>query len=198
MEMPVISAERFLEIVKKKAVLDGEFILASGIKTNRYFDFKMVLTDPEGIFFVGKKMFELITRKEVKAVGGYGLGCGFIVAAVVLISILKGKPLYGFEVIEREKLAEDDPKKHEDEAQECVIKGYFPSVGGRVAIFDDVISTGGAILKAIKTVEDRGCQVIKVAALLDRQLGGSEKLQKRGYDFTTILIADALGKIAIS
>ena len=79
-----------------------------------------------------------------------------------------------------------------------VIKGNLPLVGSKVAIDDDVISTGAAIFRAIGIIEGKGYKVAKVRAILDRQLGGSKELQRKGYDFRAILRADAFGKIYIN
>jgi len=186
------------KLVEKKARQHGKFILASGIEATRYFDLKQVLLDPEGANLIGNIMFESIKGMGVEAVGGYGLGAGLITSSIVLKSKLLKKPIYGFEVIEREKLDEDDPQRYEDETETYVIKGNLPLVGSKVAIVDDVISTGAAIFRAIGIIEGKGYKVAKVRAILDRQLGGSKELQRKGYDFRAILRADAFGKIYIN
>jgi orotate phosphoribosyltransferase len=56
-----------------------------------------------------------------------------------------------------------------------------------VAIVDDVLTTGGSVLKAIEAVEAAKCKVVKVIVLVDRGEGGSDKLKKEGYDFTALL-----------
>jgi len=195
---------RLKELVEKKARQYGEFTLSSGLKAAHYFDLKMVLCDPEGAYLVGecifdslvRRIFKLIIRKRVEAIGGYGLGASSIVTAVVLISGLKGHHIRGFEVIEREKLREDDPQGSED--NRYVIKGHLPPAGGKVAVVDDVVSTGRAIFMATEAVENKGCQVVVIRTVLDRQLGGSEELRRRGYDFTALLRADPSGKVYIN
>ena len=42
-----------------------------------------------------------------------------------------------------------------------------------------------------------GCIVVKVLALLDRREGGTEELQRRGYDFTALMAANTEGKIEV-
>jgi hypothetical protein len=46
---------------------------------------------------------------------------------------------------------------------------------------DDVITTGGSTLQAVEAVEAAGGRVAFVLALVDRQEGGRENIEKRGY-----------------
>jgi orotate phosphoribosyltransferase len=67
--------------------------------------------------------------------------------------------------------------------------------GSKVAIVDDVCTTGGSLFHAIEAAEEAGCTVVKVISLLDRNEGGSEEMRKRGYDFSALLAATPEGKI---
>jgi orotate phosphoribosyltransferase len=53
--------------------------------------------------------------------------------------------------------------------------------GACLAMLEDVVTTGGSTLKAIERVEEAGYAVEAVAALVDRQEGGREALEARGY-----------------
>jgi len=66
------------------------------------------------------------------------------------------------------------------------IEGHLKE-GSRVAIVDDVLTTGGSVMKAIEAVEAVNCKVVKVIVLVDRNEGGSDRLKEEGYDFTSIL-----------
>jgi len=177
---------RLLEVVKEKAVLHGDFTLTSGLKSSYYFDLRLATLDPEGAYLVGKLMLELVSGK-VDAIGGLTLGANPIVTAVAFASFLEGKPIPAF--IVRTETKERGTQKR--------IEGHLTK-GGKVAIVDDVATTGGSLFKAIEAVETEGCQVVKVIAILDRHQGGSDELRKRGYDFIAILSADASGEISIN
>ena len=187
--------EKLLDLIKEKGILPGEFTLSAGGKAFTFFDLKMVILWPEGAYLIGKRMFELIVDEGVKVVGGYGLGGCLIVTALVTFSSLKGNPISGFEVVEKEKLRRDDPQRSEN--TQYVVKGHLPP-GDKVAIVDDVISTGRATFIAIEVVESKGCKVAAIRTILDRQLGGSEELRRRGYDFKALLKADTSGNIYIN
>lgn len=183
--MTLEKRERFLELVKERGLLRGDFTLASGAKSSYFFDLKMVTLSPEGAYLAGKLVFELLRESGVDAVGGLTLGADPIVTAVAIVSHLEGKPIPAF--IVREELKEHGTQK--------AIEGNLPTKGSKVAIVEDVITKGGATLKAIAAVEAAGCRVVKVVALLDRHQGGSDELRKRGYDFAAILHADAEGEV---
>ena len=177
--------ERLLEIVRERALVRGDFTLASGAKSTFYFDLRRVTLWPEGAYLVGKRVFELI--EGVDAVGGMSLGADPIVATVAVVSHTEGRPIPAF-IVRRE------PKRH---GTQQYIEGELPR-GSRVAIVDDVITTGGSILRSIEEVEKEGCRVVKVVAILDRQQGGSDELKRRGYDFTALLVADEGGEMRIA
>jgi len=160
------------KIIKERATLRGDFTLTSGIKTNYYFDGRVVKLSPDGSFLVGKRIFDLIGDLEVDAVGGPVLGAVPIVAAVALISHLEGKPIPAFVVRET-------TKKHGTQKK---IEGNLPK-GGKVVIVDDTLTTGKSILRAIKAAEEKSCQIVKIIVLVDRQQGGSDELKKLGYDY---------------
>ncbi len=65
------SARRIGELASEVgALLWGEFTLASGKKSNYYFDGKKLTLSPEGAYWVGKAMFDELTKIDVEAVGG--------------------------------------------------------------------------------------------------------------------------------
>jgi orotate phosphoribosyltransferase len=107
-----------------------------------------------------------------------------VVAAIAVVSYLEGKPLPAF-------IVRTEPKKH---GTRRYIEGVLPQ-RCRAAIVDDVVTTGASLFRAIRAVEEEGCQVVKVAALLDRQQGGSERLRREGYDFTALLTCDESGEV---
>ena len=170
-------AERVLELAHEVgAFLTGEFTLTSGKKSNFYFDGKKVTLHPEGAYWVGKAVFDQLAESGVDAVGGVATGAYPMVAAVALVSHLEGKPIPSF--IVREVTKEHGTKRQ--------IEGHLEE-GSRVAIVDDVLTTGGSVLKVIEAVEAVNCKVVKVMVLVDRHEGGGEELKKRGYDFAAIL-----------
>jgi orotate phosphoribosyltransferase len=168
---------RIREIAHKGgAFLTGEFTLTSGKKSSYYIDGKRITLSPEGAYLVGRAIFNELTGSEVEAVGGVATGAYPMVTAVAVISHLEGKPIPIF--IVREVVKEHGTMRR--------IEGNLKE-GAKVAILEDVLTTGGSVIKAIEAVEAMGCRVGRVIALVDRDEGGSERLKKAGYDFTALL-----------
>ena len=169
------SARRILEIAYEVgALLEGEFTLTSGKKSNYYFEGKRLTLAPEGAYQVGKAVFDQLV--DVDAIGGVATGGYPMATAVALVSYLEGKPIPSF-------IVRQETKEHGTVRK---IEGHLKE-GSRVAIVDDVITTGGSISRAIEAVEAVNCKVVKVIVLVDRHEGGSEQLKKKGYDFTAII-----------
>ncbi|MBA7619293.1 Orotate phosphoribosyltransferase [subsurface metagenome] len=158
------------------AFLTGEFTLTSGKKSNYYIDGKKITLSPEGAYLVGKAIFDELIKTGVDAIGGVATGAYPIVTAVALVSHLEGKPIPAF--IVREVTKEHGTMRK--------IEGHLKQ-GSRVAIVDDVLTTGGSVSRAIEAVEAAKCKVVKVIVLVDRHEGGSDRLKKEGYDFTALL-----------
>jgi orotate phosphoribosyltransferase len=69
--------------------------------------------------------------------------------------------------------------------------------GRRVAIVDDVITTGGSIEKAIEVTEALGCLVVIVVALVERHEGGGEILRQKGYNFQRLFYTNEEGQLLL-
>ncbi|MDD5510248.1 MAG: orotate phosphoribosyltransferase [Dehalococcoidales bacterium] len=158
------------------AFLKGEFILTSGKKSSYYFDGKKLTLSPEGAYRVGRVIYDMLSGTGIDAIGGVATGAYSMVTAAAVISYLEGKPIPIFVV--REVAKEHGTMRK--------VEGHLEE-GSRVAIVEDVLTTAGSVCKAIETVEEAGCRVVKVVALVDRQEGGSARLREAGYDFAAIL-----------
>jgi len=179
-------AQKILEIARATgALLQGEFTLSSGKKSNHYFEGKRLTLSPEGAYQVGKVIFDELENSHVDAVGGLAIGADPIATAVALVSHLEGKPIPSF-------IVREEPKQHGTRKQ---IEGHVKE-GFRVVIVDDVITTGGSVGRAIEAVEAVGCKVVKVIVIVDRHEGGSEKLKAR-YDFTSIIDLWPSGEVTV-
>ncbi len=181
------SAGKILKIAYEVgALLKGEFTLTSGKKSAYYFDGKRLTLQPEGAYLIGKEVLDRLAETDVDAIGGVAIGGYPIVTAVALISHLEGKPLPSF-------IVRDQPKEHGTQRK---IEGHFKE-GSKVAIVDDVITTGGSVSKAIEAVEAANCKVVKVIVIVDRHEGGSDKLRKKGYDFASIIHLWPSGEVTV-
>jgi len=173
---------RLLEILKKKAVLYGDFVLASGKRSSYYIDGRLITLEPEGAYLTARLILDILKDAPVDAVGGPSLGADPIVGATVAASYLAGRPLLGFLVRKADK-THGTQKRIEGPLRE----------GHRVAIVEDVVTTGRSVLEAIQQVEAAGAKVMKVIALLDRLKGAAELFAEEGYNFSALFTRKDIG-----
>lgn len=169
--------EELLQIVRKQSYEKRKVILSSGRESNFYIDGKMTTTHSRGAFLVGKLIFERIKNLGLDGVGGLTMGADPIATAIAIVSQIEGRPVTAFFV-------RKEQKKHGK--QLWIEGGYGLKDGSKVAIVEDVVTTGGSTLKAIERAEEAGFVVFKVIALVDREEGGRENIERAGYRFETI------------
>ena len=164
-------------LMRAKALRFGDFVLASGKQTTYYLDGKQVTLDPEGARLAAEGLLDLLAQGEwPDAIGGMSIGADPITASVVTLSAVQGRPIRGF-------MVRKEPKSH---GTGQYIEG--PVVpGDRVAIVEDVVTTGGSSLQAIQRAEAYGLKVIRILAIVDRMEGGAEALAERGYRLESLL-----------
>jgi len=176
--------ERLLELVRTKALRVGKITLSSGKVSDYYVDAREVVLDPEGAYLTGKLMLDMI-EPEAVAVAGMTLGADPIVTAISVVSHIEGRNLSAL-IIRKE------PKKH---GTQKFVEGPALPEGSKVAVVDDVVTTGSSIIKSIERLRAEGYEPIQIVAILDREEGGNEKLKAAGYDLESIFTrADLLVK----
>lgn len=161
--------KRLKALLVEKAYMEGDFILTSGKRSTHYFDCKQVTLDPEAVAIISELLVGKLRQAGIKAIGGLAIGADPIVAGVVSNSLRLGYPVDGF-------IVRKEPKKHGTNAW---IEGPVAS-GSRVAIVDDVVTSGGSIITAIKSSRLEGLEPVMAYALVDREEGGAEKIEREG------------------
>ncbi|HLA27827.1 MAG TPA: orotate phosphoribosyltransferase [Syntrophales bacterium] len=161
---------RLAEIIMKKSFRYSEnppFTLASGRTSNYYFNCKPTTLDPEGMNLIGAILFEMLSDADVSAAGGLTLGADPIANALSFISYQRGNPIKSF-------IIRKDVKEH---GTKSAVEGdVIP--GERVVIIDDVITTGGSTMAAIERARAAGLVIDRVIALIDREEGGRENIER--------------------
>jgi len=153
--------ERLIEIILERSFKYSDnppFTLVSGRKSNYYFNCKPTTLDPEGMNLIGELVFAMLAETDVTAAGGLTLGADPIANALSVISFQKEKPIRSF-------IVRKDVKDH------GMMSGIEGNVrpGDRVAILDDVITTGGSTIAAIVRAKGAGLVIDRVIALIDRE-----------------------------
>ena len=174
------------------ALLYGNFTLASGKKSEYYFDSKKLTLDPQGALFVAKQIVEALDHFGVKYVGGTAYGAIPIAAQVALYSAIRpGNPIRAFY---HRKIS--DAKKHGTHA---TAEGQIPPPNEPTAILEDVVTTGESLLEAIQKAEKDGFRITHAITLIDRNEGGRQTIESAGYHFWSLCQADhSNGKVLIA
>jgi len=167
--------ERLLNLLQTKALEIRKVTLSSGRVSDYYIDCKRVTLSPEGAYLTAKLMLEII-EENVSAVSGLTLGADPIVASIAVLSHIQGRNLPA--MIVRKK-----PKKH---GTMSFIEGPILEKDTKVAVVDDVVTSGSSLLKSIERLVAAGFQPVQVLAVLDRQEGGREVIEAIGYKLKSI------------
>jgi len=171
--------ERLRQLIRSESLLIGEFTLASGQHSNYFLDLKKTMFHPEGAFLVSEIIYDMIKDEtDVEYIGGLEMGAVPIVVAVSLRSWLD-RPLKPFFV----------RKTPKDNGAIKLIDGQFEP-GANVIIFEDVTTTGGSALKAVKAVREQGGVVKKILTVVDRCEGAKDNLARESLSLVQIFTID--------
>lgn len=126
---------------------------------------------PDGLALIGP--LALVALRDagwnVDAVGGLTLGADPVSYAIAYASAETESPLRAFTV-------RKEAKAH---GTGRLVEGPFRA-GDRVAVIEDVITTGGSALRAVEAIRAADGVVAGVLALVDREEGGREALESAG------------------
>jgi len=151
--------------LREHALLEGDFVLRSGKRSQYYLDKYRFETRPELLGPLG----ELIARQareadpEAELLAGPELGAVALAAAASLAGRLP------FLIVRGEAKAYGTANR---------IEGAFES-GRRVVLVEDVVTSGGAACEAVDALRDAGLEVRAAVCVVDREEGGVDELARR-------------------
>jgi orotate phosphoribosyltransferase len=165
--------DALLELLRERSFARKKVVLASGRESDFFIDCKQAVLTAEGHKLVGEKMLCAARAfGDVVAVAGVELGGCPLASAVALTSALSGaRPL---DAIYVRKEAKDHGSRRHIEGDTRL------GPGARIALLEDVITTGGSTLKAAEKLRAAGYEVAGVVALVDRLEGGREAIEAAG------------------
>ena len=155
--------------------------LVSGRMSQFYVNCKPVTLCARGMFLAGHLLFEEIKDDDVTGVGGLTFGADPLAVATAFASELKAKPINAFSI----------RKTRKDHGMIRWIEGDIQP-GERVAIIDDVATTGGSTIKAIDRARSEGLEVVRAVIFVDRQEGGLENIRHHVSNVSSIVSRDEL------
>ena len=177
---------RLVDLVRELAFLDGgndeAFTLASGRTSRWFFDMKPVMMNPEAGRLVGELMNVRCDEIGADFVGGLELGAVPLAALVVATDFTSDR--LGF-MVRKQAKGRGGRKTNNPPG----IEGASIANGGRVIILEDVTTTGGSAIQAVKRIEEEtDCEVVAVISILDREEGGREAFEEAGIPFESLLV----------
>ncbi len=163
-------AEALKEI---EAIKFGDFILASGKESKYYIDIKKASTNPRILKLIAVQISELLKLHSIHAdyIGGVALGG---VPIAVAVSLETDLPL----IIIRK------------EVKEYGTKGQIigePEQGKSVVLVEDVTTTGGSVLNAIRILREQGLVVHHIITVVDREEGASTAIASMDIQFIPLV-----------
>jgi orotate phosphoribosyltransferase len=169
---PGASRAQLVALLKSRSVLHGDFVLASGRRSPHYVDCRRTTMHADGLALIGALGLAAIGDAgwSAAAVGGLTLGADPVAYAIARASAGTARPIHAFTVRKAAKTHGAGRR----------IEGCFET-GMHVAIVEDVVTTGGSALEAAAAVREAGGTVCGVLAVVDREEGGREAIERNGF-----------------
>lgn len=166
------------QLLIERSVRTGDFILASGKPSSFYIDARMTTMSPEGLAMIGPLSLDLIKSKGWRpdSVGGLTLGADPVAFSISRASIEHPPQIRAFTVRKQAKA----------HGTGNLIEGPFQP-DDRVVVVEDVITTGKSALQAIDAVLHAGAKILGVLAVVNRNEGGVEAVQQRGFEVVSLV-----------
>lgn len=170
-------------LLAKRSAKRGRFILSSGLESTLYIDARLTTMSPEGLVLIGELGLRALedSKWHIDSIGGLTLGADPVAYAIAYASGLATRPIRAFTVRKEAKL----------HGTGQLIEGPF-APGDRVAIVEDVITTGASALRAAATVQRGGGTIVGVLAVVDRSEGGKQAIEREGFPVVALTNAEAI------
>lgn len=166
-----MSANDLRALLRERSVLKGDFVLASGRRSNHYIDARKTTMSAAGQELIGRLGLAAIREAGWQAtrVGGLTMGADPVAYAIARASLDAPPVIDAFSV---RKAA----KQHGTGRR---IEGNF-AAGESVVVVEDVITSGGSALEAVAAIREAGGIVAGVLAVVDRDEGGRAAIEQQG------------------
>lgn len=162
--------EFFLECYKLGIIKFGRFTLKSGIESPFYVDLRPLASDPKILKHLADYLLEMLPLDN------FDLICGVPYAALPMATAMSLESYIPL-IIKRKEAKEYGTKK--------LIEGIYKK-GQNCLLVEDVITSGKSLLETIPEIENEGISVSDIVVVLDREQGGKELLEGKGYKVHTL------------
>lgn len=160
----------FLEAYKLGIVKFGKFKLKSGIESPFYVDLRPLSSDPKILKKLANHLLNILPLDN------FDLICGVPYAALPMATAMSLESYIPL-IIKRKEAKEYGTKK--------LIEGIY-SKGQNCLLVEDVITSGKSLIETISEIENEGIKVSDIIVVLDREQGGKNILEEKGYNVHTL------------
>lgn len=171
--------EFFLECYKLGIIKFGRFTLKSGIESPFYVDLRPLASDPKILKLLANYLLDMLPLDN------FDLICGVPYAALPMATAMSLESYLPL-IIKRKEAKQYGTKK--------MLEGIFTK-GQNCLLVEDVITSGTSLLETIPEIENEGITVSDIVVVLDRQQGGKELLESKGYRVHTLFTISEVCKI---
>lgn len=168
--------DELFALLLKDAFFKQPVILSSGKKSDYYIDARRVTLSAKGAALCGRWLFETVSPDSYDAYGGPTLGADPLVGALGVLLAQNGLDKKGF-------IVRKQPKSH---GRGRMIEGPDLCEKDRVLLFDDVATTGKAMVSAIEALSQQGVRVAAAVCLIDREEGAAQTLAAHGVELVSL------------
>ncbi len=170
-----------LNAIKTLCYEKKEFTLVSGRKSDFYIDLRRISFDGDYLYYIGRMLYEELavfkSKSDFDVIAGVPVGGIPLVSSILINSFLDGNTLKSV-VIRKEKKVYGKANMIEPV--------QFLRKDAKIMIVEDVVTTGGSILKAVKSARNEGYIVKNTICIVDREEGGKENLKENGIKLISL------------
>ena len=153
----MLNDEQILEHFKQTdALLEGHFILSSGLHSPKYLQCALALQYPSDAQQFGKAIAERFVDANIETVASPAIGgliIGYAVAQALNVRFIWTEREHGTMTVRR---------------------GFTVKENERILVVEDVITTGGSTRECIAALESRGGKIVGAASIIDRSNGAAD------------------------
>lgn len=169
----------FLECYELGIIKFGRFTLKSGIESPFYVDLRPLASDPKILKRLANYLLDMLPLDN------FDLICGVPYAALPMATAMSLESYLPL-IIKRKEAKDYGTKK--------MIEGIYTK-GQNCLLVEDVITSGKSLLETIPEIEDEGITVSDIVVVLDREQGGKEMLEGKGYRVHTLFTISEVCKM---
>ncbi len=172
-------------MLAQDAYRHGDFKLSSGRRSTHYVNCKPVTLSGEGLSMISLALLEKV-EDHALAVAGLTLGADPLVSGVAFAAFQVNRKLDAL-------IVRKEAKGH---GTGSWLEGPLPPKGSSVTVLEDVVTTGGSSLKAVKALREAGYLVDRVVTIVDRQEGGDLLMKEAELELVSIFLLDEISNRA--